>query len=194
MENAPEFYPLLYGIWRAGLSAVPMNSKLHAKEMAWILARLRDARLCLASPKLGGRADGRGIGTLPHHRDGHRATTAPCSATTPSTASPAIRRREAWLFYTSGTTGRPKGAMLTPPQPAVRLPVLLRRHRLHRPAGHDPARRAADARLGPVRPAALRARRLQRDPGGSFDPERVFDALTTTPTSACSPRRPWSCA
>ncbi|HEY1245268.1 MAG TPA: AMP-binding protein, partial [Hyphomicrobiaceae bacterium] len=32
MENAPELLPALYGIWRAGLSAVPMNSKLHAKE------------------------------------------------------------------------------------------------------------------------------------------------------------------
>jgi len=30
MENCPEYLPLLYGIWRAGLAAVPMNSKLHA--------------------------------------------------------------------------------------------------------------------------------------------------------------------
>src|ERR1700733_318859 len=37
MENCAEYLPALYGIWRAGLSAVPMNSKLHAKEMAWIL-------------------------------------------------------------------------------------------------------------------------------------------------------------
>src|SRR5688572_13719794 len=37
MENGPDFLPALYGIWRAGLSAVPMNSKLHAREMAWIL-------------------------------------------------------------------------------------------------------------------------------------------------------------
>src|SRR5262245_57584970 len=51
MENCAEYLPLLYGIWRAGLSAVPMNSKLHAKEMAWILADC-GARLCIASPKL----------------------------------------------------------------------------------------------------------------------------------------------
>ena len=38
MENCPDYFPLLYGIWRAGLSAVPLNNKLHAKEMAWILA------------------------------------------------------------------------------------------------------------------------------------------------------------
>jgi long-chain acyl-CoA synthetase len=26
MENCPEYLPALYGIWRAGLAAVPMNS------------------------------------------------------------------------------------------------------------------------------------------------------------------------
>src|SRR5262245_7671517 len=52
MENAPELLPVLYGIWRADLSAVPMNSKLHAREMAWILAD-SEAKLCIASPKLG---------------------------------------------------------------------------------------------------------------------------------------------
>ena len=46
--------PLLYGIWRAGLSAVPMNSKLHPKEMAWIMANSQ-SRLCIASPKLAER-------------------------------------------------------------------------------------------------------------------------------------------
>src|SRR5215475_8145580 len=51
MENCPEFLPLLYGTWRAGLAAVPLNSKLHAREMAWIMAD-SETRLCLASPKL----------------------------------------------------------------------------------------------------------------------------------------------
>ena len=54
MENCPEYFPLLYGIWRAGLAAVPLNSKLHPKEMAWILAN-SETKLCIASPKL---ADG----------------------------------------------------------------------------------------------------------------------------------------
>src|SRR5262245_35418872 len=52
MENAPELLPALYGIWRAGLAAVPMNSKLHAREMAWILADSQ-AKLCIATPRLG---------------------------------------------------------------------------------------------------------------------------------------------
>jgi len=36
MENCPEYLPALYGVWRAGLAAVPMNNKLHPREMAWI--------------------------------------------------------------------------------------------------------------------------------------------------------------
>ena len=51
MENGPDLLPALYGIWRAGLSAVPMNSKLHAREMAWILGDCA-AKLCIATPKL----------------------------------------------------------------------------------------------------------------------------------------------
>ena len=54
MENCPEFLPALYGIWRAGLAAVPLNSKLHPREMAWIMAN-SETKLCLASAKL---ADG----------------------------------------------------------------------------------------------------------------------------------------
>src|SRR5262245_52043745 len=57
MENAPELLPMLYGIWRAGLAAVPMNSKLHAREMAWILADSQ-AKLCIATPKLGDALSG----------------------------------------------------------------------------------------------------------------------------------------
>ena len=75
MENAPEFYPLLYGIWRAGLSAVPMNSKLHPKEMAWILNDA-EAKLCLASPKLGGELTvGRHRSDAADHRHRHRGSS-----------------------------------------------------------------------------------------------------------------------
>src|SRR5262249_4739737 len=51
MENCPELLVALYGIWRAGLAAVPLNAKLHAREMAWIM---EDAgvELCLASRRL----------------------------------------------------------------------------------------------------------------------------------------------
>ena len=36
MENSYLFLPILFGIWKAGLTAVPINSKLHKKELSWI--------------------------------------------------------------------------------------------------------------------------------------------------------------
>jgi long-chain acyl-CoA synthetase len=112
MENCPEYFPLLYGIWRAGLSAVPMNSKLHPKEMAWILAD-SEAKLCIASPKLADALSAPEIGIRsPIVATGtadHRALLAGDQFA----SEPGDSDAEAWLFYTSGTTGRPKGAMLS---------------------------------------------------------------------------------
>ena len=51
MENGLEFLPALYGIWRAGLCAVPVNAKLHAKELAWIVDDCA-AKLVLASAEV----------------------------------------------------------------------------------------------------------------------------------------------
>jgi len=39
MQNAPAFFEVLYGAWHAGLSAVPINAKLHSREAAYILEK-----------------------------------------------------------------------------------------------------------------------------------------------------------
>ena len=112
MENCPEYFPLLYGIWRAGLSAVPMNSKLHAREMAWILADSR-SRLCLADPKLADGLSAPVLGRLPPVVATGSADHRALRDGDPVTGEPGDPQDEAWVFYTSGTTGRPKGAMLS---------------------------------------------------------------------------------
>jgi long-chain acyl-CoA synthetase len=113
MENCPEYLPALYGIWRAGLAAVPMNSKLHAREMAWILAN-SESRLCLATPTL---ADALSSPDLSPDLPPILSTGTPDYAALLSGdgpgAVPTEPQDEAWLFYTSGTTGRPKGAALS---------------------------------------------------------------------------------
>ena len=44
MKNCPDYLIVQYGIWYAGAVAVPINSKLHPKEVEWIV---RDAEVAL---------------------------------------------------------------------------------------------------------------------------------------------------
>ncbi len=99
MKNCPEFYEVLFACWHAGLTAVPMNAKLHAKEFAYILENA-GAKACFVSEDLAGA-----IPSAIPVEEGLFLDEAP----------PASVRAEdpAWLFYTSGTTGVPKGATLT---------------------------------------------------------------------------------
>jgi long-chain acyl-CoA synthetase len=98
MKNCPEYYELLFACWHAGLTAVPMNAKLHAKEFAYILEN-SGARACFVSGGI--EAAGIPVGEL---KDFYLEPEAPADVGPDDTA---------WLFYTSGTTGVPKGAMLT---------------------------------------------------------------------------------
>lgn len=106
-ENRPEIVEQLFGIWAAECVAVPINYKLHPREMAQILDDA-DAAHVFASPKiaaeLGARFSVEAVDSESYSRRfGEQA--APVPHTDPSTL--------AWLFYTSGTTGRSKGAMLS---------------------------------------------------------------------------------
>ena len=106
-ENRPEIIELLFGIWAAECVAVPINYKLHPREMAQILDDA-DAAHVFASPTIAAQVDSRfsleAVGTEAYSRRiGGPAAVVP--QTDPSTL--------AWLFYTSGTTGKSKGAMLS---------------------------------------------------------------------------------
>jgi long-chain acyl-CoA synthetase len=107
MSNNPEYLAILFALWRAGLVAVPANAKLHPREIAYIAADC-GARLCLATSDLASGLEPAtrliGLGDADWRR---LASAEPASLTE--------RRGKdlAWIFYTSGTTGRPKGAMLS---------------------------------------------------------------------------------
>jgi acyl-CoA synthetase (AMP-forming)/AMP-acid ligase II len=111
LPNCIDYLPILYGIWYAGAIAVPINGKLHPKEAAWIVENSA-AKLVFAK----------------NAHDLIEATARPdlpCVEPTDVAfdamkATPAMKWPEAmtgadyaWLFYTSGTTGRPKGAILS---------------------------------------------------------------------------------
>jgi len=105
MKNCAEYYEVLFACWHAGLTAVPMNAKLHPREFEYILGN-SGAKLCVATPDLAGSIAGAEV-IATGSSEYARLEGAP--------AAPAEVRPEdtAWLFYTSGTTGVPKGAMLT---------------------------------------------------------------------------------
>lgn len=110
-NNRPEYLSILFGAWAAGLVVVPLNAKLHPREMLDILSD-SGARLIFASAKHSKLltplvADDVRILDLDA---GVMDDLAQLDPAVPATVGPDDL---AWLFFTSGTTGRSKGAMLS---------------------------------------------------------------------------------
>jgi long-chain acyl-CoA synthetase len=111
LPNSIDYLPIFYGILYAGACAVPINGKLHEREAAWIVAHSGARLVFIADPgTLRGTGD---IDDIPCVATGSDAF-ATMMATDPL-PWPALLAQDdpAWLFYTSGTTGRPKGAVLS---------------------------------------------------------------------------------
>ena len=114
MKNCPEFLEVLYAAWHAGLCAVPINAKLHPREFAFILDN-SGAKCCVATPDLMD-AVGPLVDELPSLERIISIGTREFRTLLNGDPAPLAERSPhdpAWLFYTSGTTGQPKGAMLS---------------------------------------------------------------------------------
>ncbi|MEO8007213.1 MAG: AMP-binding protein [Betaproteobacteria bacterium] len=115
MGNCPQYVEIWYAAWYAGLTTVPMNAKLHPKELGFILDNCA-ARVCFASPELAQPVEAL-RGNLPALE--RVIEVASSDYTALYRAEPDIAMTQtapddvAWLFYTSGTTGQPKGVMIT---------------------------------------------------------------------------------
>ena len=114
MKNQPAYLELLLAAWHAGLVAVPIHSKLHPKELAFIFDN-SGARLVFASANTRTACD-EAAAMAPAVRAVFESGTRAFAALGGGEPAPLVARGAAdlaWIFYTSGTTGRPKGVMLS---------------------------------------------------------------------------------
>lgn len=117
LGNSPRILELIFGCLAAGLIVVPINARLHAREIAYIVENSAAKILVHGGEFQEG---------IEEHASLFAGTTRYCTEEAvgaepwASLVDPARTLRAAvdaapqdlcWLFYTSGTTGKPKGAM-----------------------------------------------------------------------------------
>lgn len=108
MGGRPEYFEILFGIWTAGCTAVPVNAKLHPRELDYIVAD-SGARLLFTDRPV----DIAGFDGVVDVTDGGYAAMVADGAGLGFAPARVEPTDPAWIFYTSGTTGKPKGAVLT---------------------------------------------------------------------------------
>lgn len=112
MENCGEFLEVLFACWAAGLCAVPTNAKLHPREVAFIAANA-GVRAAFTTRGLHEKLAPALEGVGPVICAGTGEWAALLRADRLRHIHESAPEEDAWIFYTSGTTGQPKGALLT---------------------------------------------------------------------------------
>ena len=121
LHNCPEFIEMLFACFKAGIGTVPINFRLHPRECAFIIDNseavavllgedFRDSLYALRAemPRV------KHFICISDVLPGMVSYAKLLDGESSSFQDETVERDDlAWLFYTSGTTGRPKGAMLT---------------------------------------------------------------------------------
>ena len=120
LANSPRILETIYGCFAAGLIVVPINARLHPREVAYILKN-SGAKVFIHGPEYQ-----QGLIENAEAFDGQAERICLTSVQGASSYEELLRSsnqlaahvhvdatQPCWLFYTSGTTGRPKGAIWT---------------------------------------------------------------------------------
>ena len=112
MRNHPRYLEVMWAAWWAGLVVVPVNAKLHTREVEWIVDNAQASWGFVTRDVAPSMLSG-----LARQIDVESAEADQWLAPVPDPMAVPVTERTsedvAWLFYTSGTTGRPKGVMIT---------------------------------------------------------------------------------
>src|SRR5262249_4630468 len=120
-HNCPELLETLFGIFKAGAVAVPINARSHPKEYSYIISDCGARAIVFGDDFLRGLESVRDelptvstfvcVGAAPKWAMSYELLLQQTSAS--HTDADCRPDDVVWLFYTSGTTGKPKGAMVT---------------------------------------------------------------------------------
>jgi long-chain acyl-CoA synthetase len=113
-KNSAAYIEVLYACWTLGAAAIPVNARLHPREVAFILDDAA-AQVCFITDDADTTAIDAARSAGPtRFIDVDGSEYAGLLQQTALSDPPRGGGDDAaWLFYTSGTTGRPKGVVLT---------------------------------------------------------------------------------
>ncbi len=116
--NRPEYIELYYAVPAAGMALTFLNHRLHPAEIAALVDHSQASVLIVsgeyAEAMAGLRASMPSVKTVICLDGGGDAAYADLVAAAPADEPPRVDEDSvAWLVYTSGTTGKPKGVMLS---------------------------------------------------------------------------------